>query len=70
MKTFFNNFLLCTQIVPLTINYRVPDQAYDLNYVVSEKQPHKINNAISNSFAFGGSDALLIISSSSSGKSR
>jgi 3-oxoacyl-(acyl-carrier-protein) synthase len=41
-----------------------------MNYVVSEKQPHKINNAISNSFAFGGSDALLIISSSSSGKSR
>lgn len=49
------------QIVPPTINYHIPDPDCDLNYVVSKKQPHKIQNVLSNSFAFGGSNGVLIV---------
>jgi beta-ketoacyl-acyl-carrier-protein synthase II len=54
------------QVVPPTINYKVLDPACDLNYMVSEKQPHEIHNALSNSFAFGGSNGVLIVSRASS----
>ena len=49
------------QVVPPTINYSVPDPECDLNYVTSEKQPYKIKYALSNSFAFGGSNGVLIV---------
>lgn len=49
------------QIVPPTINYSIPDPECDLDYVVDGSRPHKICNVMSNSFAFGGSNAVLIV---------
>jgi beta-ketoacyl-acyl-carrier-protein synthase II len=50
------------QIVPPTINCRVPDPECDLDYVTTGCRTHEIHAALSNSFAFGGSNAVLVIS--------
>ena len=48
------------QIVPPTINLENPDPECDLDYVPNEKRTVSINYALSNSFAFGGTNASLI----------
>lgn len=50
------------QILPPTINLNIPDPECDLDYVKEGKRKHNITHAISNSFAFGGSNAVLVIS--------
>jgi beta-ketoacyl-acyl-carrier-protein synthase II len=49
------------QIVPPTINYRVPDPECDLDYVTVGSRKLRLRNIMSNSFAFGGSNAVLIV---------
>jgi 3-oxoacyl-(acyl-carrier-protein) synthase len=49
------------QVVPPTINYRVPDPECDLDYVIEGKRNIRLQNVMSNSFAFGGSNAVLIV---------
>lgn len=49
------------QTVPPTINYTVPDPECDLDYVTEGKRNVSIQNVMSNSFAFGGSNAVLIV---------
>ena len=46
-------------IAPPTIGYLGPDPACDLDYVPNKARPMKIDAAISNSFAFGGLNAVL-----------
>jgi 3-oxoacyl-(acyl-carrier-protein) synthase len=48
------------QIVPPTINYKVPDPECDLDYVIEGSRKLQLHNIMSNSFAFGGSNAVLI----------
>src|SRR5882757_8301967 len=47
--------------VPPTINYLGPDPACDLDYVPNETRALAIEAAISNSFAFGGLNAVLAV---------
>ena len=49
------------QVVPPTINYTVPDPECDLDYVTEGKRNVRLKNIMSNSFAFGGSNATLIV---------
>lgn len=49
------------QIVPPTINYKLPDPYCDLDYVTEGSRRLRLRNAMSNSFAFGGSNAVLIV---------
>ncbi|HLO30240.1 MAG TPA: beta-ketoacyl-[acyl-carrier-protein] synthase family protein, partial [Anaerolineales bacterium] len=49
------------QVVPPTINYKVPDPECDLDYVVEGSRSLRLRNVMSNSFAFGGSNAVLIV---------
>jgi 3-oxoacyl-(acyl-carrier-protein) synthase len=49
------------QVVPPTINYKVPDPECDLDYVTEGKRNLPLNTIMSNSFAFGGSNAVLIV---------
>lgn len=48
------------QIIPPTINYRVPDPDCDLDYVPNKAQPHKIRIVLSNSLGFGGHNACVL----------
>lgn len=46
-------------IIPPTINLDEPDPACDLDYCPNEAQRRRVDTAISNSFAFGGLNAVL-----------
>jgi 3-oxoacyl-[acyl-carrier-protein] synthase II len=50
-------------IVPPTINFKVPDPAIDknLNLTTNKAQKRKVNTAISNTFGFGGHNASIVI---------
>jgi nodulation protein E len=48
-------------IVPPTIGYLGPDPACDLDYVPNEARALSIEAAVSNSFAFGGHNAVLVL---------
>jgi nodulation protein E len=48
-------------IVPPTIGYLGPDPTCDLDYVPNEARKMDVNGAISNSFAFGGLNAVLAV---------
>ncbi len=50
-----------SQMLPPTLNYRKPDPDCDLDYVTEGCRPHRIRYMMSNSFAFGGSNASLIV---------
>jgi len=47
-------------LVPPTINYRTPDPECDLDYVPNEARPMRVTTALSNAFAFGGTNAILV----------
>jgi 3-oxoacyl-[acyl-carrier-protein] synthase II len=48
-------------VVPPTVNHATPDPACDLDFVPNEARRVRIRAAISNSFAFGGSNATLVL---------
>lgn len=54
IKAMLENF------VPPTINYETPDPNCDLNYTPNVGKPLEIDYVMSNSFGFGGHNAVLI----------
>ena len=48
-------------IIPPTINYENPDPECDLDYVPNEPRKKQVQNILSNSFAFGGQNASLVV---------
>src|SRR5580700_11517961 len=50
------------QFVPPTMNCDDPDPSVGLDYVAHEGRPHRVRYAMSNSFAFGGNNASLLVS--------
>ncbi len=51
---------ICDSVVPPTINYLGPDPACDLDYVPNTAREMTVDIAVSNSFAFGGLNAVLV----------
>jgi 3-oxoacyl-[acyl-carrier-protein] synthase II len=47
------------QILPPTINYETANTACDLDYIPNAARRHKLEVALSNSFGFGGHNAVL-----------
>ncbi len=48
-------------IVPPTINYNEPDPECDLNYTPNQAREMPVNATMSNSFGFGGHNAVLVL---------
>lgn len=48
-------------VVPPTANYSGPDPECDLDYVPNEPREQPVRAALSNSFAFGGLNAVLVV---------
>ena len=48
------------QVLPPTANYSFPDQQCDVDVVPNASRKSNINYAMSNSFAFGGLNAVLV----------
>jgi len=49
------------QLVPPTVGFTEPGEGCDLNYVHGGAEPRRLGAAVSNSFAFGGLNAVLAL---------
>ncbi len=62
VEAVFSILTITRGIIPPTINYETPDPECDLGYVPNVAREAKVRVALSNSFAFGGINAVLIFS--------
>ena len=60
VEAIFTILAMRDGVIPPTINYVTPDPECDLDYVPNVARTAQINTAISNSFGFGGSNAVLV----------
>jgi 3-oxoacyl-[acyl-carrier-protein] synthase II len=59
VEAIFSVLAIRDQVCPPTINYEHPDPVCDLDYVPNSARKHRIRVVISNSFGFGGTNAVL-----------
>jgi 3-oxoacyl-[acyl-carrier-protein] synthase II len=52
---------LTRNVLPPTINYETPDPECDLDYVPNQPREVRVNAVMSNSFGFGGTNAILVL---------
>jgi 3-oxoacyl-[acyl-carrier-protein] synthase II len=59
IESVFTALAISRQVMPPTINLENPDPECDLDYVANEARQAEIRAALSNSFGFGGTNAVL-----------
>jgi 3-oxoacyl-[acyl-carrier-protein] synthase II len=62
IETVFTALTVSKNIIPPTINYDNPAEECDLDYVPNEVRQATVENAMTNSFGFGGTNGTLILS--------
>jgi 3-oxoacyl-[acyl-carrier-protein] synthase II len=60
VEAIFTILTLYRGIIPPTINYETPDPECDLDYVPNKARNADVRVAMTNSFGFGGTNAVLI----------
>jgi len=63
VETIASILTIINNIIPPTINFKVPDPEIDqnLNLTCNKAQERKVNVAVSNTFGFGGHNASIVI---------
>lgn len=61
IETVFTALTIHKDVIPPTINYENQDEECDLDYVPNVARNQKVENAMTNSFGFGGTNATLIL---------
>ncbi len=61
IELIFTALALKSGVLPPTINYDTPDPECDLDYVPNQAREAKVTAALSNSFGFGGHNAVLAV---------
>ncbi|HCF61907.1 MAG TPA: beta-ketoacyl-[acyl-carrier-protein] synthase II [Myxococcales bacterium] len=61
IETVFSALALQRGVLPPTINYETPDPECDLDYVPNRARELRVEAAMSNSFGFGGTNAVLVL---------
>ena len=62
VEAVFTALAIHTGTIPPTINLDNPDKACDLDYVPNTARKKEITAALSNSFGFGGTNAVIVMS--------
>ena len=61
VEAVYTAMALQTQIAPPTINLHTPSADCDLDYVPNTAREMRIDNALTNSFGFGGTNGTLAL---------
>ncbi len=61
VEAAFSALTLLEKVVPPTINYETPDPDCDLDYVPNFARDARVDVVMSNSFGFGGTNAVLLL---------
>jgi nodulation protein E len=61
VETAASALTLATGVIPPTANYTTPDPACDLDYVPNQARTQAVETCLTNSFAFGGLNAVLAL---------
>jgi 3-oxoacyl-[acyl-carrier-protein] synthase II len=60
-EAIISSLVINRGIVPPTINYETPDPDCDLDYVPNKAREMRVDAVMSNSFGFGGTNAVLVL---------
>jgi 3-oxoacyl-(acyl-carrier-protein) synthase len=60
VESIFTVLTIFQGVIPPTINYETPDPNCDLDYVPNVARKAEVRVALSNSFGFGGTNAVLV----------
>ena len=61
VELIFTALALKESVIPPTINYETPDPECDLDYVPNQAREEEIKCALTNSFGFGGHNAVIAL---------
>ena len=61
IELIISTLTLNKNLIPPTINYEYPDPECDLDYVPNESRRKNVETILSNSFAFGGQNASILV---------
>jgi 3-oxoacyl-[acyl-carrier-protein] synthase II len=61
VETIFTALTIYNDTIPPTINYENQAEECDLDYVPNKARKTVVENAMTNSFGFGGTNATLIL---------
>lgn len=61
LEAVFCTRIVARDVMPPTIHYETPDPECDLDYIPNQARGKNVRVAVSNSFGFGGHNAVLVI---------